>query len=194
MTVPSSPIPTGTPVIKDPTTLTMFWYAPEFNGGSPITDYKVKLIAENGVSTELFYPSTILVAVCENLQNNCQYTITVEASNDNRISWSAPATFNNCHTIPLPTEAPINPSVILTDTTAIVSWSPPSIVPFTYKGRYRVCPISSNPNDILTCFLTNSLNETTITINLSELDIASTYYFSISLLNEVGESPAVITG
>jgi len=86
---PGLPIIEHAPLSSDET-LEFTWLPPSDTGSGPITDYR--LILDNGGPTTI-YDVSIYYAKITGLTNGLLYTATIEASNDDGVTWGPAATF-----------------------------------------------------------------------------------------------------
>jgi len=162
----------------------MFSWLPEFDGGSPITDYQVEI---NGggyswakVQRESSANPTSLI---QNLSPGVKYSVRVKAINSVGISKVSTALIVT--TLPI---APSAPTAVelksITSTLAVITWKAP------YNGGAKITDYQvkySNDQGQTWMVATKGTSSAT-TLNIKGLKAKSTYWFVVSAKNSVGYS------
>jgi hypothetical protein len=191
MPVPSAPRVTELPLASNQT-LEFLWDPPADTGGPSINKYRL-ILTPYGGSAIVRYPSGDAIFWQETgLTNNTWYTISLEASNDDGLSYGAPALFRSYQPGSPPTRPPATATATrVGESSALVSWTAPTVLPDAEIRWYSIYARSSNPSDPVIEKGANGLTQTSVMIN--GLNPLSTYYFEIYAVNCPGYSPVAVT-
>jgi hypothetical protein len=190
---PSAPIILNAPRSTNQT-LEVRWSAPSSTGSAPINQYLLKLYGPTGtlLSTYPLSGTTTYYKII-GLTNDTLYTITVQASNDSGSSYGPIATFrpfspgNGVPGIPASVLAISQPGY----TSAMVSWTAPSILPDSTIYWYSIISESDNPADPVIKRTGNGLTQSSLQI--MGLNPSSSYRFSVRAVNCPGYGPVRFT-
>jgi len=171
ITAPSAPI-IGTATAGN-AQATVSFTTPPSDGGSPITGYTVTSTPSNHTATGTASPITIT-----GLTNGTTYTFTVIAQN--AVGTSAPSAASNAVTPATVPDAPIIGMATAGNAQATVSFTAPTSDGGSAITGYTV---TSTPGDLTA---TGTLSPLTIT----GLTNATTYTFTVTATNALGESSA----
>ena len=188
-TPPSAPVIRNAPAASA-NTLEFFWYPPASQGSAPITKYRLTLQPGNLV----YYPGPNQnYVLIDGLTNAQTYQTTIEATNDNGLTYGPAAQFREFQPGSAPNYAPSSVSsfALTTPGTALVSWTPPPVIPDATIFWYVVTTNSTNPAD--TVISTNGYALSQSNILITGLNSNSTYYFNVRAVNCPGYGPSLST-
>ncbi len=191
MPTPSAPIPSIPTPVYGNCCFYYGWSEPLENGGSPVTTYKLVVTPNGSSSSEYTINAPFLCRLVEGLTPNVSCEATVCASNDNGATWGPTASFDMVTPIAAPQEGPATVSATrLTDTTASITWTAPSIPPITTYSYYILSQSSDSNDPIVGSTLIPS---NTFEYQMEGLTPASTYTFQVYVQTEGGQSPPMTT-
>jgi titin len=168
-----------------PTSLTLSWQLPTSNGGSSITDYKVELSSNNGITWTTVNDgvSSNLSANISNLRKGASYQFRVSAVN--AIGASAASAVLSATTLATVASAPI--SLVSSDvqsTSAVISWSAPTDLGGAAITNYLV----ETSRDGVIWKITPKAVSTSRSLKLTGLAPGTTYQVRVTAINSVGAS------
>lgn len=186
-TPPSAPIIRHAPKAS-PNTLEYFWYPPTNPGSPAVTGYRLTLQPGNLVYT---FGLTDYYMVT-GLTNGQTYQTTVEATNDGGSSYGPPASFREFQPGFPPVAPPLTGvATFINVSTAVVSWTPPAIIPTAQIFWYVIKSQSTSPLDPV--LSTNALASATSNVIIAGLNSNSQYSFTIKPVNCPGYGPQIVT-
>lgn len=186
-TPPSAPIIRHAPKAS-PNTLEYFWYPPANPGSSAVTGYRLTLQPGNLVYT---FGLTDYYMVT-GLTNGQTYQTTIEATNDSGSSYGPPASFREFQPGFPPVAPPLTGvATFINVSTAVVSWTPPAIIPTAQIFWYVIKSQSTSPLDPV--LSTNALASATSNVIIAGLNSNSQYSFTIKPVNCPGYGPQIVT-
>jgi hypothetical protein len=190
-TPPSAPILNHAPLAGFPNTLEYTWQPPANQGSSPITGYRLTLNPGNLVYTvgnDIYYK-------VEGLANAFTYSTKIEATNDNGVTYGAPAFFIDFQTGSPPLQAPSTVTATATGlmgtSGALVSWTAPQTLPDATIFWYYITAVSSNAADPI--LSTNAWALSQSNVFITGFNDNSQYYFNVQAVNCPGYSPILST-
>ena len=179
--------PTGVTATAGDTTATVTWTAPTNNGGSPVTSYTVTPnTAGNEGSTQL--PSTTVSgtsATITGLTDGTTYAFTVAATN--AVGTSQPSVQSNSVTPATFPGAPLGVVATAGDGTANVTWTAPASNGGSPLTAYTVTPFIGGTGQAALRVITPG---TATAATLTGLTDGTTYTFTVTATNAVGNGPA----
>ncbi|CAH2066329.1 unnamed protein product, partial [Iphiclides podalirius] len=98
------------------TLLAVRWRPPECNGGSPITEYRVEIVGEDG-TVRIAHSSLESECIIRELQPGCEYRVWVVACN--KVGAGLPSPPLHFSTAPAPPDAPETPVVFIENSRTI---------------------------------------------------------------------------
>lgn len=172
--VPSSPRDVA--VKSGPNYIQVDWKVPQSDGGAGIFDYTATASPGGATCTSTFWNRCFI----QGLAPRTDYTVTVTARNSKGMSTpSSPSDKVRLDTGAVAPSPPTRVSAVAGDTSATVSWSPPSddggspVTAYTvYADSWQVC------------------RTTALTCNATGLTNGTPYTFTVSATNSVGTSAA----
>ena len=178
-------------------TATVTWSPPASDGGSAITGYNVyEGTTAGGESTTPLNatplsPDTTSFPV-SGLTNGTTYFFTVTAVNaigEGPASGEVSATPVSAGTTPTAPGAPTAPAVTAGDASATVAWSPPASDGGSAVTGYNVYQGTSPGGESTTPINSTPLSPTAASDLVTGLTDGTTYYFTVTAVNAVGEGP-----
>jgi len=170
-----------------PSTLEFNWTPPSTNGGSPITGYRFTL--QPGSIVDYAGPNDRYKTIPQ-LRDDTLYTTSIEATNDNGLTYGTPSFFRPFQP---GTITAFGPSTVSAATlgvnSAIVSWTPPIVQPISQNYWYVIYGRSSSAADPITSTSVSALSRSNCIV--PNLNSNSIYYFDVHAVNCPGWSPAV---
>lgn len=187
MSVPGAPNIKTLPLAR-PQALTFGWAPPTSDGGSPITGYR--LVLNPGALTYTPGPEERTYTV-SGLTNGTTYFATLEAQNAN--GYGPAATFRPFQPGSRPTEAPATATAQRQtgNSTALVSWTPPSVLPDATIFWYTIRSYSDNPADSTIKITANGQTQSNYIVR--NLNPSSIYSFDVRAVNCPGYGPRRFT-
>jgi titin len=177
--------PTSVQAVTDTTSVTVSWYAPTSNGGSPITGYVITASTGNTAETvTASAPGWALSTTLTQLVPGKTYTITVRAVNAiGPGPASLPASPVMLPTVP---GAPLNLSASPNGSTLQVTWLAPA-----FNGGKPVTGYTATVSDGVHTPTSQQVTGTGVTF--TNLPTGTTYTVSVTASNVVGTGPAANT-
>jgi hypothetical protein len=164
-------------------TLEFAWNTP-YDGGSPITNYRLQL---NGGA---YFYTTGNYYLVSGLTNGTTYYTTIEAENE--FGWGPPASFTPFEPGSSRPNPPSTATVSVVGAgSALVSWTPPSVLPDAPIQWYPIYSQSTNPADPVISVTGDAWSQSNYVI--SGLNSNSQYNFSVYAVNCPGWSAPTIT-
>jgi hypothetical protein len=187
MSVPTAPIISNAPRAT-PNALEYYWYTPANDGGSPILGYQFTLNPGPIVCNIPLGPVNRYKIT--GLSNAVTYTTTIAASTINGYGTTAP--FREFQPGSPPTQPPSTTTITVAGVSNILlSWTPPITTPDATIFWYVIKSESSNPSDPVLKYTADGQTQSNYFIE--NLNINSTYYFTVSAVNCPGYSPRLST-
>src|SRR5213080_3617904 len=185
-TAPAGPpgAPQGLVATAGDATVTLTWSAPNSNGGSPITNYRIYRGTSSNGETLKATIGNVLTYTDTTVTNGVTYYYQVSAlnnvgegprSNEASATPTAPAT---------PPGAPQGLEATAGDATVTLTWSAPNSNGGSPITNYRIYRGTSSNGETLKATIGNVLtySDTTVTNGV-------TYYYQVSAVSNVGEGP-----
>src|SRR6059058_141046 len=185
-TAPATPpgAPQGLVATAGDATVTLTWSAPNSNGGSPITNYRIYRGTSSNGETLKATIGNVLTYTDTSVTNGVTYYYQVSAlnnvgegprSNEASATPTAPAT---------PPGAPQGLGATAGDATVTLTWSAPNSNGGSPITNYRIYRGTSSNGETLKATIGNVLTYTDTSVTNGV-----TYYYQVSALNNVGEGP-----
>ncbi|MFQ6060222.1 MAG: fibronectin type III domain-containing protein [Thermoplasmata archaeon] len=185
MTVPGAP--TGLIAVAGNRQVTLTWAAPEDDGGSPITHYRIYRGTLPGNRTFLTEIGDVLSYTDTGLTNGVIYYYTVAAVNN--IGHGPNSTEASATPATRPSE-PMNLQATAGNNRVTLTWNPPASDGGSEITNYRIYRGNASGDEVLLTTLGNVLTYTDTNVRNGQ-----TYYYWVSAVNVVGEgaqSPEVV--
>lgn len=186
---PSAPVIINAPNAETPNQLEYTWYPPrDFGSPATITGYRLTINPGNLVYT--MGPVTDFKVL--GLTNAQFYSATIEATNDDGLTYGPSASFMDFQTGSLP---PVGPSTVtavaLGSDSANITWTPPRTLPDATIFWYYIESRSTTEGDPI--ISTNGWAFMQNNVIVRGLNSNSTYSFNVQAVNCPGYSPIVTT-
>ncbi len=170
-----------------PSTLEFNWNPPSNDGGSPITGYRFTLQPGNIID---YAGSNDRYKTIPQLDDTTLYTTSIEATNDNGLTYGTPSFFRPFQP---GTITAFGPSTVSAATlgvnSAVVSWTSPRVQPVSQNFWYVIYGRSSSAADPITSTSVSALTASNCIVR--NLNSNASYYFDVHAVNCPGWSPAV---
>jgi hypothetical protein len=190
--LPISAPKSGGAMMLGPLKVMFAWQPPEEDGGSPITTYSFSMTPQGGETQTHSLDVSTPYYEADNLTDNLPIQATVKASNDNGTSYGPEFTFDPVTPIIAPPAPPATASAAaVSPGTAQITWEAPAIPAQGTCCYYFVMSESSNPADPSIGLATQDLTQTSC--ELSSLNPASEYTFTVRIINSAGRSDTTRT-
>jgi titin len=189
--LPISAPKSGGTMILGPLKVMFAWLPPEEDGGSPITTYLFSMTPQGGETQTHVLDVSTPYYEADNLTDSLPIQATVKASNTNGASYGPEFTFDPVTPIIAPPAPPATASAAaVSPGTAQITWEAPAI-PAQGSCYYVVMSQSSNSTDPSIGLATQDLTQTSC--ELSSLNPASEYTFTVCIVNGAGRSTTTQT-
>lgn len=185
--VPSPP--TNLQVVAESTTsLTFSWNAPVQPAGESLYGYLLTIQSEPSFY-RIYYTATSFTVL--NLDPSTEYIATIQSTNDNFETFSEAAYFPPIYpgqTVPNPVTGATAQRA--SNTSAIISWTPPSSFIGPEIKWFVIYSVSSNPADPVR---SASASYTQTSYRITDLNPLSAYTFTVYAVNTLGYSDSAST-
>jgi hypothetical protein len=190
--LPISAPKSGGAMMLGPLKVMFAWQPPEEDGGSPITTYSFSMTPQGGETQTFVLDASTPYYEADNLTDSLPIQATVKASNDNGASYGPDFVFDPVTPILAPPAPPASATATaISPGTAQITWEAPVIPSQGTCCYYFVISESSNPADPSIGLATQDLTQTSC--ELSSLNPASEYTFTVRIINSAGRSEPTIT-
>ena len=165
-----------------PTSITVRWAEPDYNGGAPILEYEIEMISPDS-SDPIGYKTKDIEYSILNLQPGCEYSFAVRAVN--RIGPGAWSDHLVIISGAAPPDGPTNlTSTLKSPTHAIIQWLEPRNNGAPIKEYRLEMNLANSDDHFLSVYQgPNTLHE------VKNLTPATAYYFRVEASNSAGYGP-----